>query len=83
MWTVHILWFPYRLFFSLKPRSDALISTRVYSVRGDVTPLYEVYTNVRLEGVYFYGLQVYEWVCFSLQKYINGVSFLLKKYMNM
>ena len=25
-------------------------------------------------GIYFSGLQVYEWVYFSLQKYINGVS---------
>ena len=29
--------------------------------------------------VYFSGLQVYEWVSFSLQKYINGVSFFYQK----
>ena len=32
MLTVHILWFAYRSISSLKPRSDALISTRVNSV---------------------------------------------------
>ena len=33
-------------------------------------------------GVYFSDLKVYEWLSFSLQKYINGVSFSPKKYMN-
>ena len=46
-----------------------------------ITSIIKVYTDVRLEGVYFSGLQVYEWVSFSHQKYINGVS-LPKKYMN-
>ena len=47
-----------------------------------VTSIIKVYTDVRQEGVYFSGLQVYEWVSFSHQKYINGISFSLKKSMN-
>ena len=39
-----------------------------------------IYTDVRLEGVYCLGLQVYEWVSFSYHKYINWVSFSLKEY---
>ena len=45
---------------------------------GGVTSIIKVYTDVQLDGVYFSGLQVYEWVSFSLQNYINGVSFSLK-----
>ena len=42
---------------------------------GEVTSIIKVYTDVRLEGVYSSGLQVYKWVSFSHQKYINGVYF--------
>ena len=51
---------------------------------GGVTSIIKVYTDVQLEGVYFSGLQIYKWVLFSHQKYINGVSFSFspKKYMN-
>ena len=49
---------------------------------GVLTSIIKVYTDVRLDGVYFSGLQVYEWVSFSLQKYINRVSFSSKIYMN-
>ena len=49
---------------------------------GGLTSIIKVYTDVRLEGVYFSGLQAYEWVSFSHQKNINGVSFSPKKYMN-
>ena len=46
MSTVHILWIAYRSIFSLKPRSDALISTSVESVHwgGGV--------NVHYKGIY-------------------------------
>ena len=43
--------------------------------RGGVTSIIKVYTDVRLEGVYFSGLQVYEWVSFSHQEYMNGYLF--------
>ena len=49
---------------------------------GGLTSIIKVYTDMRLEGVYFSGLKVYEWISFSHQKYINGISFLPKKYMN-
>ena len=49
---------------------------------GGLTSIIKVYTDVRLEWVYFSGLQVYEWVSFPLLKYINGVSFSLRNYMN-
>ena len=69
MWTFHILWFAYRSIFSLKPPSDALISTWVNSVHweGWVTSIIKVYTNYRLEGVYF-----------EASKYINGYAFHFK-----
>ena len=41
------------------------------------TPIIKVYTDVRLEGVSFSGLQIYEWVSFSHQKYV----FSPKKYL--
>ena len=50
-----------------------------------LTSIIKVYTDVRLElGILFRPPldQVYEWVSFSLQKYINGVSFSPKKNMN-
>ena len=47
---------------------------------GVLTSIIKVYTDVRLDEVYFSGLQVYEWVYFSLQKYIDGVSLSLQKY---
>ena len=46
---------------------------------GVLNSIIKVYTDMRLEGVYFSGLQVYERVSFSHQKYINGVSFLHPK----
>ena len=49
---------------------------------GGGASIIKVYTDVRLEWVYFSGLRVYELVSFSLQKYINminGVSFSPKK----
>ena len=51
-------------------------------IGGGVTSIIKVYTDVRLEWVYFSGLPVYEWVSFLHQKYISGVSFSHKKYMN-
>ena len=41
-----------------------------------------IYRCAAGNGVYFSGLPVYEWVSFLHQKYINGVSFSPKKYMN-
>ena len=46
-----------------------------FYVPTGVTSVIKVYTDVRLEGVCFSGLQVYEWVSFSHQKYINGLFF--------
>ena len=58
------------------------LSGRVKTTNG-VTSIIKVYTYVWLEWVYFSDLQVYELVPFSTKKYINGVSFSLKKFMNM
>ena len=70
-------------------KKKAVSQAKVYDQKGWVaarggglTSIIKVYTDVRLEGVYFSGLQVYDWVSFSHQKYINGVSFSPKKYMN-
>ena len=53
---------------------------------GGLTSIIKVYTDVRLEwGVYFSGLKVYMngyHFDFKTLKYINGVSFSPKKYMN-
>ena len=38
---------------------------------GGVTSIIKVYTDVRLEGVYFSGLLVYKWVSFSHKKYLD------------
>ena len=41
---------------------------------GGLTSIIKVYTDVQLDGVYFSGLQVYESVSFSHQKYQWGFT---------
>ena len=46
---------------------------------GGLTSIIKVYADMRLDGIYFSDLQVYEWVYFSLQKvYQWGIFFTQK-----